>query len=186
MTLNNVEACSENITTLKRNLEVRFTSASFHFSLLIYDCLPLCLEMCSFFWAPRRTTVPSCSVRAPPPVSKPRSRAVYRTLSTHLPSSTISYRSRTQPQQRQPRPGITLVSVWLSPGLTRFVLFLQEGLSELNTTAIKPQVKPWISSFLSISHNIEEVTLLVRLNKSERCSKKHVRVTLLCLAGRVQ
>lgn len=35
----------------------------------------------------------------------------------------------------------------------------QEGLSELNTTAVKPQVKPWISSFLSISHNIEEVTI---------------------------
>lgn len=33
----------------------------------------------------------------------------------------------------------------------------QEGLTELSTTAIKPQVKPWISSFLSISHNIEEV-----------------------------
>ncbi|CDQ99991.1 unnamed protein product, partial [Oncorhynchus mykiss] len=30
------------------------------------------------------------------------------------------------------------------------------GLTELNTTAIKPQVKPWISSFLSISHSIEE------------------------------
>lgn len=35
----------------------------------------------------------------------------------------------------------------------------QEGLTELNTTAKKPQVKPWISSFLSISHNIEEVTV---------------------------
>lgn len=33
----------------------------------------------------------------------------------------------------------------------------QEGLTELNTTAIKPQIKPWISCFLSISHNIEEV-----------------------------
>eukprot|EP00063_Salmo_salar_P007592 XP_013982427.1 PREDICTED: LOW QUALITY PROTEIN: conserved oligomeric Golgi complex subunit 4-like [Salmo salar] len=33
---------------------------------------------------------------------------------------------------------------------------LQEGLTELNTTTINPQVKPWISSFLSISHNIEE------------------------------
>lgn len=35
----------------------------------------------------------------------------------------------------------------------------QEGLTELNTTAVKPQVKPWISSFLSISHNIEEVMM---------------------------
>lgn len=34
---------------------------------------------------------------------------------------------------------------------------VQEGLQELNNTAIRPQVKPWISSFLSVSHNIEEV-----------------------------
>ncbi|MCJ8737287.1 hypothetical protein PDJAM_G00022310 [Pangasius djambal] len=33
---------------------------------------------------------------------------------------------------------------------------LQEGLQELNNTAVRPQVKPWISSFLSVSHNIEE------------------------------
>uniref|UniRef100_A0A4W5PL39 Conserved oligomeric Golgi complex subunit 4 n=1 Tax=Hucho hucho TaxID=62062 RepID=A0A4W5PL39_9TELE len=39
---------------------------------------------------------------------------------------------------------------------SKFKDLLQEGLTELNTTAIKPQVKPWISSFLSISHNIEE------------------------------
>ncbi|XP_029353760.1 conserved oligomeric Golgi complex subunit 4 isoform X2 [Echeneis naucrates] len=39
---------------------------------------------------------------------------------------------------------------------TKFKDLLQEGLTELNTTAIKPQVKPWISSFLVISHNIEE------------------------------
>ncbi|KFP80587.1 Conserved oligomeric Golgi complex subunit 4, partial [Apaloderma vittatum] len=32
----------------------------------------------------------------------------------------------------------------------------QEGLNELNSTAIKPQVKPWINLFLSVSHNIEE------------------------------
>ena len=38
------------------------------------------------------------------------------------------------------------------------VCLLQEGLTELNNTAIKPQVKPWISNFLSISHNIEEVS----------------------------
>lgn len=48
----------------------------------------------------------------------------------------------------------------------------QEGLTELNTTAIKPQVKPWISSFLAISHNIEEVTVLrwsTVLNRRETC-----------------
>ncbi|XP_067409381.1 conserved oligomeric Golgi complex subunit 4 [Emydura macquarii macquarii] len=33
---------------------------------------------------------------------------------------------------------------------------LQEGLNELNSTAVKPQVKPWINLFLSVSHNIEE------------------------------
>ena len=30
---------------------------------------------------------------------------------------------------------------------------------ELNSTAIKPQVQPWINTFLSVSHNIEEVSL---------------------------
>uniref|UniRef100_A0A8B9FXC4 Conserved oligomeric Golgi complex subunit 4 n=1 Tax=Amazona collaria TaxID=241587 RepID=A0A8B9FXC4_9PSIT len=38
----------------------------------------------------------------------------------------------------------------------KFRDLLQEGLSELNSTAIKPQVKPWINLFLSVSHNIEE------------------------------
>ncbi|XP_034880701.1 conserved oligomeric Golgi complex subunit 4 isoform X6 [Mirounga angustirostris] len=33
---------------------------------------------------------------------------------------------------------------------------LEEGLTELNSTAIKPQVQPWINTFLSVSHNIEE------------------------------
>uniref|UniRef100_A0A3B3RD67 Conserved oligomeric Golgi complex subunit 4 n=1 Tax=Paramormyrops kingsleyae TaxID=1676925 RepID=A0A3B3RD67_9TELE len=39
---------------------------------------------------------------------------------------------------------------------SKFKDLLQEGLTELNSTAIKPQVKPWISNFLSVSHNIEE------------------------------
>uniref|UniRef100_A0A8C2I3I9 Conserved oligomeric Golgi complex subunit 4 n=1 Tax=Cyprinus carpio TaxID=7962 RepID=A0A8C2I3I9_CYPCA len=39
---------------------------------------------------------------------------------------------------------------------SRFKDLLQEGLQELNNTSIRPQVKPWISSFLSVSHNIEE------------------------------
>ncbi|XP_077309592.1 conserved oligomeric Golgi complex subunit 4 [Lithobates pipiens] len=38
----------------------------------------------------------------------------------------------------------------------KFRDLLQEGLGELNNTAIKPQVKPWINLFLSVSHNIEE------------------------------
>nr|XP_020017225.1 conserved oligomeric Golgi complex subunit 4 isoform X2 [Castor canadensis] len=38
----------------------------------------------------------------------------------------------------------------------KFRDLLQEGLTELNSTAVKPQVQPWINSFLSVSHNIEE------------------------------
>ncbi|KAK1330580.1 hypothetical protein QTO34_010775 [Cnephaeus nilssonii] len=38
----------------------------------------------------------------------------------------------------------------------KFKDLLQEGLAELNNTAIKPQVQPWINTFLSVSHNIEE------------------------------
>ncbi|ELR57378.1 Conserved oligomeric Golgi complex subunit 4 [Bos mutus] len=38
----------------------------------------------------------------------------------------------------------------------KFRDLLQEGLTELNSTAIKPQVQPWINTFLSVSHNIEE------------------------------
>ncbi|XP_006860242.1 PREDICTED: conserved oligomeric Golgi complex subunit 4 isoform X2 [Chrysochloris asiatica] len=39
---------------------------------------------------------------------------------------------------------------------TQFRDLLQEGLTELNSTAVKPQVQPWINTFLSVSHNIEE------------------------------
>uniref|UniRef100_A0A8C8Z143 Conserved oligomeric Golgi complex subunit 4 n=1 Tax=Prolemur simus TaxID=1328070 RepID=A0A8C8Z143_PROSS len=38
----------------------------------------------------------------------------------------------------------------------KFRDLLQEGLTELNSTAVKPQVQPWINTFLSVSHNIEE------------------------------
>ncbi|XP_010716206.1 conserved oligomeric Golgi complex subunit 4 isoform X3 [Meleagris gallopavo] len=38
----------------------------------------------------------------------------------------------------------------------KFRDLLQEGVNDLNNTAIKPQVKPWINLFLSISHSIEE------------------------------
>ncbi|XP_003970099.1 conserved oligomeric Golgi complex subunit 4 [Takifugu rubripes] len=90
VTLNNVEACSENITTLKRNLES--------------DCSKLFIQGSA---AGEQAKIESC-------------------LSDLVNTS------------------------------AKFKDLLQEGLSELNTTAIKPQVKPWISSFLSISHNIEE------------------------------
>lgn len=38
-------------------------------------------------------------------------------------------------------------------------VLVQEGLAELNSSAVKPQVQPWINTFLSVSHNIEEVSL---------------------------
>lgn len=90
VTLNNVEVCSENITTLKRNLE--------------NDCSKLFSQGAG---SGEQAKIESC-------------------LSDLFNTS------------------------------AKFKDLLQEGLSELNTTAIKPQVKPWISSFLSISHNIEE------------------------------
>uniref|UniRef100_A0A8C7LL64 Conserved oligomeric Golgi complex subunit 4 n=2 Tax=Oncorhynchus kisutch TaxID=8019 RepID=A0A8C7LL64_ONCKI len=90
VTLNNVEVCSENITTLKRNLES--------------DCSKLFTQGVG---SGEQAKIDSC-------------------LSDMVNTS------------------------------SKFKDLLQEGLTELNTTAIKPQVKPWISSFLSISHNIEE------------------------------
>uniref|UniRef100_A0A3Q3GFY1 Conserved oligomeric Golgi complex subunit 4 n=1 Tax=Labrus bergylta TaxID=56723 RepID=A0A3Q3GFY1_9LABR len=90
VTLNNVEVCSENITTLKRNLE--------------NDCSKLFNQGAG---SGDQAKIESC-------------------LSDLVNTS------------------------------AKFKDLLQEGLTELNTTAIKPQVKPWISSFLSISHNIEE------------------------------
>uniref|UniRef100_A0A8D0GFT0 Conserved oligomeric Golgi complex subunit 4 n=1 Tax=Sphenodon punctatus TaxID=8508 RepID=A0A8D0GFT0_SPHPU len=39
---------------------------------------------------------------------------------------------------------------------SKFRDLLQEGLNELTTSAVKPQVKPWINLFLSVSHNVEE------------------------------
>ncbi|KAK2920236.1 conserved oligomeric Golgi complex subunit 4 isoform X1 [Channa argus] len=90
VTLNNVEVCSENISTLKRNLE--------------NDCAKLFNQGGG---TGEHAKIESC-------------------LSDLVNTSTM------------------------------FKDLLQEGLTELNTTAIKPQVKPWISSFLSISHNIEE------------------------------
>ncbi|XP_015259094.1 PREDICTED: conserved oligomeric Golgi complex subunit 4 [Cyprinodon variegatus] len=90
VTLNNVEVCSENITTLKRNLE--------------NDCSKLFSQGIG---SGEKAKIESC-------------------LSDLVSTS------------------------------AKFKDLLQEGLTELNTTAVKPQVKPWISSFLSISHNIEE------------------------------
>ncbi|KAJ3592861.1 hypothetical protein NHX12_005199 [Muraenolepis orangiensis] len=98
VTLNNAEVCSENITTLKRNLE--------------NDCSKL------FMQGPAsgdHAKIESC-------------------LSDLVNTS------------------------------SKFKDLLQEGLTELNATAIKPQVKPWITAFLSITHNIEE-QLIVNLEQ---------------------
>lgn len=52
--------------------------------------------------------------------------------------------------------------------LMRLCLVLpQEGLTELNSTAIKPQVQPWINTFLSVSHNIEEVSLTIGSHQAQ-------------------
>lgn len=154
-----MEVCSENITTLKRNLEVRFTSlpalciCSFYPG--IHSYLPYCLLTPPPTHPPLlpcRMTAPSCSTRVLVLVTKPRLKAVCQTLSTHLPSLRISYRWETQTAAER-----RCLLVYSSSDHHRLVFISQEGLTELNTTAIKPQVKPWISSFLSISHNIEEV-----------------------------
>uniref|UniRef100_A0A672P2P2 Conserved oligomeric Golgi complex subunit 4 n=1 Tax=Sinocyclocheilus grahami TaxID=75366 RepID=A0A672P2P2_SINGR len=89
--LNNVEVCSENISTLKKNLES--------------DCAKLFSQGVGSDHA--KAKIDSC-------------------LSDLVNTS------------------------------SRFKDLLQEGLQDLNNTSIRPQVKPWISSFLSLSHNIEE------------------------------
>ncbi|XP_062868741.1 conserved oligomeric Golgi complex subunit 4 isoform X1 [Trichomycterus rosablanca] len=91
VTLNNVEVCSENISTLKKNLES--------------DCAKLFSQVTGSEHA--QAKIDSC-------------------LSDLVNTS------------------------------SKFKDLLQEGLQELNNTAIKPQVKPWVSNFLSVSHNIEE------------------------------
>lgn len=98
-------------------------------------------------------TAASCSIKVRDPVNKQRSKAVCQTWSTHRQSSKICYRFASQTlMKHQPfsTPFLNFCSLWR---------LLKEGLTELSTTAIKPQVKPWISCFLSISHNIEEVML---------------------------
>lgn len=61
--------------------------------------------------------------------------------------------------RRRRRSVVFYFTAGVRPTESKVCAVPQEGLSELNTTAIKPQVKPWISGFLSISHNIEEVTV---------------------------
>ncbi|XP_038610097.1 conserved oligomeric Golgi complex subunit 4 [Tachyglossus aculeatus] len=91
VTLNNVEVCSENITTLKKTLES--------------DCTKLFSQG----------------------IGGEQAQAKFDSCLSDLAAVSNKFRD-----------------------------LLQEGLSELNSTAIKPQVKPWINIFLSVSHNIEE------------------------------
>ncbi len=60
-------------------------------------------------------------------------------------------------------------------------LCVQEGLQELNNTSIRPQVKPWISSFLSVSHNIEEVwyvNIAISITTADRVELKQSALDL--------
>ncbi|KAG8572592.1 hypothetical protein GDO81_012098 [Engystomops pustulosus] len=91
VSLNNVEVCSENIMTLKKNLE--------------NDCRKLFSQ--DFGGDQAKAKIDSCL--------------------SDMASVSNKFRD-----------------------------LLQEGLGELNSTAVKPQVKPWINVFLSVSHNIEE------------------------------
>uniref|UniRef100_A0A8C3VM50 Conserved oligomeric Golgi complex subunit 4 n=1 Tax=Catagonus wagneri TaxID=51154 RepID=A0A8C3VM50_9CETA len=91
VTLNNVEVCSENISTLKKTLES--------------DCLKLFSQG----------------------IGGEQAQAKFDSCLSDLAAVSNKFRD-----------------------------LLQEGLTELNSTAIKPQVQPWINTFLSVSHNIEE------------------------------
>uniref|UniRef100_A0A3B4V6L3 Conserved oligomeric Golgi complex subunit 4 n=1 Tax=Seriola dumerili TaxID=41447 RepID=A0A3B4V6L3_SERDU len=133
VTLNNVEVCSENITTLKRNLEVSFTSVPmlclFYIHYIIYS-LVQCSEIDFCFWF----------------------FVLFCFFSLQNDCSKLFSQGGGSGEQAKIESCLSdLVNT-----STKFKDLLQEGLTELNTTAIKPQVKPWISSFLAISHNIEE------------------------------
>ncbi|XP_012868137.1 PREDICTED: conserved oligomeric Golgi complex subunit 4 [Dipodomys ordii] len=91
VTLNNVEVCSENISTLKKTLES--------------DCTKLFSQG----------------------IGGEQAQAKFDSCLSELAAVSNKFRD-----------------------------LLQEGLTELNTTAVKPQVQPWINTFLSVSHNIEE------------------------------
>nr|XP_055153792.1 conserved oligomeric Golgi complex subunit 4 isoform X3 [Symphalangus syndactylus] len=91
VTLNNVEVCSENISTLKKTLES--------------DCTKLFSQG----------------------IGGEQAQAKFDSCLSDLAAVSNKFRD-----------------------------LLQEGLTELNSTAIKPQLQPWINSFFSVSHNIEE------------------------------
>ncbi|GAB5582464.1 conserved oligomeric Golgi complex subunit 4 [Prionailurus iriomotensis] len=153
VTLNNVEVCSENISTLKKTLESLCNSSTL--LLLLWPkqhkLLRRLQEIQAVPGKPKRVTAPSCSARALEG-SRPRPNLTAAFL-TWLPcptNSETSCRLWTGPQESL-RTG--RVPWWSRDGWSRRE---GEGLTELNSTAIKPQVQPWINTFLSVSHNIEE------------------------------
>ncbi|XP_021488211.1 conserved oligomeric Golgi complex subunit 4 [Meriones unguiculatus] len=91
VTLNNVEVCSENISTLKKTLES--------------DCTKLFSQG----------------------IGGEQAQAKFDSCLSDLAAVSSKFRD-----------------------------LLQEGLTELNSSAVKPQVQPWINTFLSVSHDIEE------------------------------
>lgn len=91
VTLNNVEVCSENISTLKKTLES--------------DCTKLFSQG----------------------IGGEQAQAKFDSCLSDLAAVSNKFRD-----------------------------LLQEGLAELNSSAVKPQVQPWINTFLSVSHSIEE------------------------------
>ncbi len=42
---------------------------------------------------------------------------------------------------------------------TRFNEVLEFGMSQFNSGALKPRLRPWLDTFLSVDHNITEVSL---------------------------
>lgn len=44
----------------------------------------------------------------------------------------------------------------LTVGSILYLSSLQYGLSQLSSSAVKPRLKPWVDSFLSVNHDIRE------------------------------
>lgn len=188
MTLNNVEACSENITTLKRNLEVRFTSGSFHFTLVIYDCLPLCFEMCSF-----RPLQSDCSKLFSQGTAAGEQAKIESCLSDLVSTSAkfkdllqvtnTSHSSIVAFYSLQTDQELRLCRHWLCP-VWRLCCFTG-GLVwiELNSNQAAGQTLDQQLPVNFTQHR--RGNDFSTLNKSKWCFEKHMTVTLIYPAGRV-
>ncbi|OXB74067.1 UNVERIFIED_CONTAM: hypothetical protein H355_003130 [Colinus virginianus] len=127
VTLNNVEVCSENIMTLKKTLEIP-------------DICPPALGRTNL----ELSEFSSIS-------SIPRSNWKYQFLQSDCAKLLSQGFGGEQAQAK-----IDSCLSDMADVSNKFRDLLQEGVNDLNNTAIKPQVKPWINLFLSISHSIEE------------------------------